>query len=131
MKRVVVTGMGMVTPLGCGVGTNWERLINGESGICAIDRFDVSDLPSRIAGVVPRGRGKGLFNPDAFVPPKEQRRMDDFILYALAAAIEAVEDSGWKPQNEEDRARTGVIIGSGIGGLPGIAATSVMLEKSG
>lgn len=131
MKRVVVTGMGMVTPLGCGVAINWQRLISNMSGISAISHFDVSDLPSQIAGIVPRGRGEGLFDPDEFVPPREQRRMDDFILYALAATTEAVEDSSWKPEGEEDRARTGVIIGSGIGGLPGIAATSVTLERHG
>ncbi|KAF0117101.1 MAG: 3-oxoacyl-acyl-carrier-protein synthase II [Rhodospirillaceae bacterium] len=131
MRRVVVTGMGMVTPLGYGVDINWQRLINSTSGIRAIDHFDVADLSSRIAGVVPRGRGVGLLDPDAIVPVREQRRMDDFILYALAASAEAVEDSGWKPESEDDRARTGVTIGSGIGGLPGIATTAVTLEKSG
>ena len=131
MRRVVVTGMGMVTPLGCGVDINWQRLINSASGIRAIDHFNVADLSSRIAGVVPRGRGAGLLDPDAVVPVREQRRMDDFILYALAAAAEAVEDSGWKPESEEDRARTGVTIGSGIGGLSGIATTAVTLEKGG
>lgn len=130
-RRVVVTGMGMVTPLGCGVNINWRRLINSESGISKISHFDVSDLPSRIAGVVPRGSNDGCFNPDEFVPPKEQRRMGDFIVYALASATEAVEHSGWKPEKEDERARTGVVIGSGIGGLPDIAATAMTLEKSG
>ena len=118
MRRVVVTGMGMVTPLGCGVDINWRRLLNGDSGVTGIQSFDVSDLPSKIAGLVPLGEsGDGLFNPDDWMTPKDQRRMDTFIVYGLAAAIQAVEDSGWQPDDEESLCRTGVLIGSGIGGL--------------
>jgi len=121
MRRVVVTGLGMVTPLGVGQKVNWDRITKSESGLRAIEHFDVSDLPAKIAGVVPRGEGEGLFNPDSFSTAKDRRRMDEFIVYAMAAAIEAVEDSGWMPEGEEDRERTGVMIGSGIGGLPSIA----------
>ncbi|NBC34250.1 MAG: beta-ketoacyl-ACP synthase II [Alphaproteobacteria bacterium] len=131
MRRVVVTGLGLLTPLGFGVKINWERLIRGESGIQAISRFDVSDLPSKVAGVLPSGnRAEGGYNPDEIVPPKDQRKNDDFILYALAAAQEAVEDAGWLPTGEEDLERTGVLIGSGIGGLRGIHDGGMtMVEK--
>lgn len=131
MRRVVVTGLGLVTPLGVGHKLNWERLVAGESGIRGITGFDVSDLPSKVAGQVPRGSGEGDFNPDLFVPPKDQRKMDDFILYAIAAAQEAIKDSGWQPQTEEERERTGVMVGSGIGGLPGIADGAVTLHEKG
>jgi 3-oxoacyl-[acyl-carrier-protein] synthase II len=132
MRRVVVTGMGLVTPLGIGLDHVWNRLIEGESGIRAIQSFDVSDLPSRIAGQVPRGdREAGLFNADDWVSPKDQRRMDEFIVYALAAAVQAVDDSGWKPDSEEDRERTGVMIGSGIGGLPGITEGAITIHERG
>ncbi len=131
MRRVVVTGMGMVTPLGTGVATNWDRLTAGRSGIGPIAAFDVADLPARIAGMVPRGDGAGDFDPDSVATPKERRRMDEFIVYGLAAAQEAIADSGWQPEDDEGRERTGVMIGSGIGGLPGIAAGSVTLEKQG
>ena len=124
--------MGLVTPLGIGLDRVWSRLIEGESGISAIQSFDVSDLPSRIAGQVPRGdRQSGLFNPDDWVSPKDQRRMDEFIIYALAAAVQAVEDSGWKPDSEEERERTGVMIGSGIGGLPGITEGAITIHERG
>jgi 3-oxoacyl-[acyl-carrier-protein] synthase II len=130
MRRVVVTGMGLVSPLGCGVGVNWERLIAGQSGVRAIQSFDVSDLPAKIAAQVPPGEtADGSFNADDWVAPKEQRRMDTFIIYALAAAEEAVRDAEWKPEGEEDRVRTGVLIGSGIGGLPEIANGAVLLER--
>ena len=130
MRRVVVTGIGLLTPLGCGVKNNTERLFNGESGIAAIQSFDVSDMPSKIAGMVPLGDGgDGLFDADAWVPAKDQRRMDTFIIYGLAAAIQAVEDSGWKPEDEESLERTGVLIGSGIGGLPEIASGAVTVEE--
>lgn len=131
MRRVVVTGLGLLTPLGFGVKINWERLIRGDSGIQAISRFDVSDLPSKVAGVLPNGnRAEGGYNPDEIVAPKDQRKNDDFILYALAAAQEAVEDAGWLPTGEEDLERTGVLIGSGIGGLRGIHDGGVtMVEK--
>ena len=132
MRRIVVTGMGLVTPLGIGLERVWGRLLAGESGIGAIQSFDVSDLPSRIAGQVPRGdKSSGLFNADDWVPPKDQRRMDQFIVYAMGAAAQAVEDAGWQPSDEEERERTGVMIGSGIGGLPGITEAALTLEERG
>src|SRR5919205_2072493 len=132
MRRVVVTGMGLVTPLGIGLENVWGRLLAGESGIGAIQSFDVSDLPSRVAAQVPRGdKSSGLFNADDWVPPKDQRRMDEFIVYALAAAVQAIEDSGWRPDSEEDRERTGVMIGSGIGGLPGITDGAITIHERG
>src|ERR1700674_430624 len=132
MRRVVVTGMGLVTPLGIGLERVWGRLVAGESGIGAIQSFDVSDLPSRVAGQVPRGdRAFGLFNADDWVPPKDHRRMDEFIIFAMGAAIQAVEDAGWQPDSEEECERTGVMIGSGIGGLPGIAETALTLQERG
>jgi len=132
MRRIVVTGMGLVTPLGIGLERNWSSLVEGTSGIRAIQSFDVSDLPVKIAGQVPRGEtAAGLFNADAWVPPKDQRKMDGFIVFALAAAAQAVEDAGWTPQAEEARERTGVIIGSGIGGLPGITDGALTLHERG
>ena len=132
MRRVVVTGIGLVTPLGIGAERVWQRLLAGTSGIGPIQRFDVSDLPAKIAGQVPRGEtANGDFNVDDWVPPKEQRKMDDFIVYALGAAVQAVKDSGWEPEDEEARERTGVMIGSGIGGLPGISEASVTLHERG
>src|SRR5438094_4567019 len=132
MRRVVVTGMGVVTPLGIGLEQVWRRLLAGESGIRSIQSFDVSDLPARIAAQVPRGdQASGLFNADDWVPPKDQRRMDQFIVYAMAAAVQAVEDAGWQPDDEEECERTGVMIGSGIGGLPGITEAAVTLHERG
>lgn len=135
MRRVVVTGMGMVSPLGMGVDHNWTALSAGKSGITAITHFDVSDISSQIAGVVPRSADEapsnGGFNPDLYVEPKEQRKIDDFTIYALAAAQEAVEDSGWVPQTEEDQNRTGVMIGSGIGGLQTMNETAMVLAERG
>src|ERR1051325_9208319 len=129
MRRVVVTGMGLVTPLGIGLEQVWRRLVAGESGIRAIQSFDVSDLPSRVAAQVPQGdRESGLFNADDWVPPKDQRRMDELIVYAMAAATQPVEASGWTPDDEEERERTGVMIGSGIGGLPGITEGALVLQ---
>ncbi|MSO84650.1 MAG: beta-ketoacyl-[acyl-carrier-protein] synthase II [Rhodospirillales bacterium] len=128
-RRVVVTGLGIVSPLGVGVAKNWGDLLVGRSGIRSIQSFDTSDLPAKIAGQVPRGEtASGLFNPDDWIPPKDQRRMDDFIIYGLAAAVQAIRDSGWAPDNDEDRCRTGVLIGSGIGGLSEIARTSAVVE---
>jgi len=122
----------MVTPLGCGVETTWRRLLASQSGVGAIQAFDVSDLPVKIAGLVPRGEtASGLFNADEWVPPKDQRKMDEFIVYALTAATQAVEDSGWKPADAENRERTGVLIGSGIGGLPGIMQGVLTLHEKG
>lgn len=131
MRRVVVTGLGIVSPLGCGVEHTWKRLISGESGIRAIEHFDVSDLAAKVAGVVPRGTGEGELDMDKIAPAKERRRMDDFIIYGLAAAKEAIEDSGWTPQDDEGRERTGVMIGSGIGGLPAIAEGALTLKDNG
>ncbi len=133
MRRVVVTGMGLVTPLGCGVRLNWERLIGGKSGISRVESFDVSDLNSRVAGQIPRGGGggDGTFNPDDWGTARDRRRMGDFIVYALAAAHEAVVDAGWMPDDEESRIRTGVMIGSGIGGLEGITDGAMVLNEKG
>lgn len=132
MRRVVVTGLGLVTPLGTGVEESWKNLLAGNSGARRVESFDVSDMPAKIACQVPRGDGSGgTFNPDDWMEPKEQRRVDDFIVYGLAAAHQAVEDAGWKPKNEHEACRTGVLIGSGIGGLPGIAETSVILHEKG
>src|SRR6187401_3787747 len=132
MRRVVVTGMGMVTPLGDGVDTNWRRLMAAESGIRSIQAFDTSDLPTKIAGEVPQGdKESGLFNADLYMLPKDQRKVDKFIIFAMAAARQAVEDSGWKPQDDEGRDRTGVMIGAGIGGLETIYETSLVLKERG
>jgi len=132
MRRVVVTGCGVVTPLGVGTETVWKRLLEGQSGVRAIQNFDVSDLPAKIAGQVPRGEtASGSFNADEWVPPKEQRKMDEFIVFALAAAAQAVDDSGWKPTDPVDRERTGVMIGSGIGGLPGITEGALTVHEKG
>ncbi|MGE0660470.1 MAG: beta-ketoacyl-ACP synthase II [Reyranellaceae bacterium] len=132
MRRVVVTGMGMVTPLGSGVDATWKRLIAGESGISSIQSFDVSDLPAKIAGQVPLGEtAEGRFNADDYMPPKDQRKVDRFIVYAMAAASQAVDDSGWQADSEEKAHRTGVLIGSGIGGLETIYEGSLTLKEKG
>jgi 3-oxoacyl-[acyl-carrier-protein] synthase II len=132
MRRVVVTGLGMVTPLGVGVENVWRQILAGRSGISGIQSFDVSDLPAKIAGQVPRGdTASGLFNADDYVPPKEQKKMDMFIVFAIAAAQEAVADSGWVPHDDEARERTGVMVGSGIGGLNYIYDASVTLHERG
>ncbi|WP_441229852.1 beta-ketoacyl-ACP synthase II [Tardiphaga sp. 215_C5_N2_1] len=132
MRRVVVTGLGMVSPLGCGVEPTWKRILNGESGAKRIDTFDVSDLTSQIACVIPRGDGTGgTFNPDQWMEPKDQRKVDDFIIYAMCAAKQALDDANWHPDNEDDRCATGVMIGSGIGGLSGIADTALLLKERG
>lgn len=132
MRRIVVTGMGLVCPLGYGVDHTWRRLINSETGIGSIQSFDTSDLSCKIAGQLPHGVSKdGGFDPDEWVAPKDQRKMDRFIVCALAAAEEAVADSGWQPTEEPELDRTGVLIGSGIGGLPGICETSITLHERG
>ena len=132
LRRVVVTGLGMVTPLACGVEATWARLLAGESGAGPITSFDAGDLPARIACNVPRGDGSdGTFNPDDWMEPKEQRKVDDFIVFAMAAAKQALDDSGWKPETYEDQVRTGVAIGSGIGGLGGIYEASILLKERG
>ena len=138
-RRVVVTGLGLLTPLGQGREISWRRLLAGQSGANKIENFKVDDLPCRIACQIPRvdGRGggsadmEGAFNPDKTMSGKEQRRVDDFILYGMAAADEAIADSGWKPETEEEKYRTGVLIGSGIGGLQAIADTALQLERDG
>jgi len=132
MRRVVVTGLGLVTPLGCGVGPSWQRLIAGESGSRRIEKFDVSDLASKIAAQVPRGDGTdGTFNPDDWMEPKEQRKVDDFIVYAMGAATQALNDAGWHPRTYDEQIVSGVLIGSGIGGVEGIAETSLLLRDRG
>ena len=132
MRRVVVTGLGMVTPLACGVEETWKRLIAGESGAGPITRFDASNVTTNYACEVPTGDGSnGTFNPDDWMAPKERRKVDDFILYGVAAAQQAVEDAGWMPEDEEGRLRTGVMLGSGIGGLSTIADTAVLIKERG
>jgi 3-oxoacyl-[acyl-carrier-protein] synthase II len=132
MRRVVVTGLGMVTPLACGVEPTWRRLVAGKSGARRIEHFDVSDLPAKIACRVPRGDGSdGTFNPDHWMEPKEQRKVDEFIIFAMAAARQALDDADWKPSTREDQIETGVMIGSGIGGLNGIAETAIVLKERG
>ena len=132
MRRVVVTGLGMVTPLACGVEPTWRRLIAGESGAKRIERFDVSDLPCKIACTIPSGDGSGdTFNPDQWMEPKEQRKVDDFIIYAMCAARQALDDAGWRPTSNDDQITTGVMIGSGIGGIEGIADTAITLKEKG
>ncbi len=131
-KRIVITGIGLVTPLGMGVKGNWESLIAGKSGLATIDRFKVDDLPCRIGGAVPTAADHPFkFIADDFVAAKDRRRMDDFIVYAMAAAEEAIKDSGWVPPTDEARDRTGVMIGSGIGGLATIDDTSQTLAAQG
>ncbi len=132
MRRVVVTGLGLVTPLANGLEPSWQRLVAGQSGLNAISSFDVSDMPSKIAGQVPRGDGSdGTFNPDDWMAPKDQRKVDAFILYGIAAATQAIKDSGWEPSDPEELDRTGVLIGSGIGGLETIYETSITLFEKG
>ncbi len=130
MRRVVVTGLGIVNSLGTGVDLNWSRLLAGQSGIRRLEGYDEYDLPAKIGGTVPLGDGAdGTFNAEAWVPTKDQRRMDTFIIYGMAAAIQAIEDSGWKPEADEDRWKTGVLIGSGIGGLPEIASGAITVHE--
>jgi 3-oxoacyl-[acyl-carrier-protein] synthase II len=132
MRRVVVTGLGMVTPLACGVEPTWARLIAGKSGARKVESFDVSDLPAKIACQVPRGDGANdSFNADQWMEPKEQRKVDDFIIFAMSAATQALNDAGWKPVSYDDQCNTGVMIGSGIGGLTGIAETAIVLKERG
>ncbi len=132
MRRVVITGLGMVTPLACGVEETWARLLAGESGIGTIKRFDASHLATDYAGEVPLGEGgNGAFNPGDWMSPKDRRKVDDFILYAMASSVQAVTDAGWTPEDEESRQRTGVLIGSGIGGLNTIAETAILLKERG
>ena len=132
LRRVVVTGVGAVTPLGTGVENVWDRLLKSESGAAGIQSFDTDDLSVKIACQVPIGdSASGAFNPDDHVSPKDQRKMDDFIIFALGAAAEAIEDSGWTLDSDEDAYRTGVMIGSGIGGLETIAESALLMKEKG
>ena len=131
MNRVVVTGLGMVTPLASGVEPTWRRLVAGESGAARVESFDVSDIACQIAAQVPRGAAPDAFNPDEWIEPKERRKVDDFIVFALAAAGQALRDADWAPKSHEDQVDTGVLIGSGIGGLGGIYEASVTLHEKG
>src|SRR5690349_13461791 len=132
MRRVVVTGLGLVTPLASGTEQAWQRLLAGESGIKRVEKFDVSDIPCKIAGQVPRGDGaNGSFNADQWMEPKEQRKVDDFIIFAMGAATQALNDADWHPSRYEDQIKSGVLIGSGIGGVEGIAETAILLRDRG
>ena len=132
MRRVVVTGMGLLTPLGCGVDYVWDRLLNGVSAATNITRFDVSDYATSYACEIPFGVDEeGKFNPDEWMSLKERRKVDDFILYGVCAAEQAVKDAGWTPEKEEDLLRTGVMIGSGIGGLQSIGDTANLIKEKG
>lgn len=138
MRRVVITGIGLVTPLAANAPATWERLIAAKSGANKVEHVRVDDLPCQIACIVPRvdGRGGGAgdehaFDPDKVMSAKDRRRIEDFILYAIAASDEAVKDSGWRPESDEDKNRTGVLIGSGIGGIEAIGNTAIQLEKDG
>jgi len=133
MRRVVVTGLGVVSPFGCGVDYNWQCLISGKSGIKKIEDMDLKDIPVKIAGRVPFGEGEHDFNPDKVMAPKDQKKADKFILYGVAAANDALKDSGYEPKNlnEDEQCRAGVMIGSGIGGLNNIYENSVSLNEFG
>ena len=132
MRRVVVTGLGLVTPLACGVEETWSRILDGKSGAGPITRFNPERVTTKYAMQVPLGDGTdGTFNSDDWMEPKERRKVDDFILYGIAAAVQAVKDAGWEPEDEESRLRTGVMIGSGIGGLQSIEQTTLMMAEKG
>ncbi|WP_413871219.1 beta-ketoacyl-ACP synthase II [Albidovulum sp.] len=132
MRRVVITGLGLVTPLACGVDETWKRLVAGQSGAGPITRFDTSNVVTTYACEIPFGDGSdGTFNPDDWMEPKDRRKVDDFILYGMAAADQAVKDAGWEAPSEAERLRTGVMIGSGIGGLTSIAETAVLIRERG
>ena len=131
MRRVVVTGLGMVSPLASGVEETWKRLLAGESGAGPIKGFEASDLACKIAMQVPRGEEPGAFNPDDWMEPKEQRKVDDFIIFGVAAATQALKDAGWAPKTYQDQIETGVLMGSGIGGLGGICETAIVLHEKG
>lgn len=130
VRRVVVTGMGLVSPLGVGAEHSWKQLLAGKSGARRIDQFEVDDLPCKIANMIPR-EGEGAFDPDAFLEPREQRKVGDYIIYGIAAADMAIADSGWEPKTADEQNRTGVLIGSGIGGIEGIAENAKILEEKG
>jgi 3-oxoacyl-[acyl-carrier-protein] synthase II len=131
MKRVVITGLGMVTPMACGVEATWRRLLAGDSAAARVENFDVSDLPCQIAAQVPRDNKPDAFDPDDWMDPKERRRVDDFIVYGMSAATQALRDADWAPEAYEEQIETGVLIGSGIGGLGGIYDASITLHEKG
>jgi 3-oxoacyl-[acyl-carrier-protein] synthase II len=132
MRRVVVTGIGMVTPLACGAETTWKQLLAGESGAKRVEKFEVSDISAKVACIVPRGDGSdGTFNADQWMEPKEQRKVDDFIVFAMGAATQALNDAQWHPTTPEEQFSTGVTMGSGIGGIEGIADTAIQLKERG
>ncbi len=132
MRRVVITGIGLISPFGMGAEHSWRELLTGRSAARRVTGFEVDDLPCKIAHVIPRGDGTdGTFNPEAFLEPKELRKIGDFILYGIAAADEALADSGWKPESDDDRNATGVMIGSGIGGIEGISENAIILKERG
>lgn len=131
MRRVVVTGLGLLSPFGAGAELTWKKILSGASAASHITTFQTDDLPCKIAHVVPRGDGEGAFNPDDFLEPKDQRKIGDFILYGIAAADMALEDSGWKPTTADEQNATGVMIGSGIGGIEGIAENALILHERG
>ncbi len=132
MRRVVITGLGIVSPVGCGVEASWKALLAGANGARRIEEFEVDDLACQVACFIPRGsKDDGKFNPDDWMEPKEQRKVDDFIIYAMAAAQQAIEDSGYVADTPDKQERAGVLIGSGIGGLPGIAETALLLKEKG
>jgi 3-oxoacyl-[acyl-carrier-protein] synthase II len=132
MRRVVITGIGLVSPFGMGAEHSWKELLSGRSACRRVTSFEVGDLPCKIAHTIPRGDGQnGTFNPESFLEPKELRKIGDFILYGIAAADEALEDAGWKPESDADRNATGVMIGSGIGGIDGISENAIILKERG
>ncbi len=131
MRRVVITGMGLVSPFGVGVEHSWKHLLSGKSAARKVEHFETGDLACKIANVIPRDGLPGAFNPDDFLEPKDQRKVDDFIIYGIAAADEALKDSGWEPKTPEEQNATGVMIGSGIGGIKGIAENAVLLQERG
>jgi 3-oxoacyl-[acyl-carrier-protein] synthase II len=132
LRRVVVTGLGLVTPLGCGVEATWANILAGKSGARRIDDFEIDDIACQIAHRIPRGDyAQGMYNPDEWMEVKEQRKVDDFIVYAMAAATQAIQDAGVEPRTQEEQERTGVLIGSGIGGIGGIYDASVTLHEKG
>lgn len=131
MRRVVVTGMGILSPLGKGLDRNWKKLIEGKSGIKKLEGLDLKDIPVTIGGQIRWGTGEDEFDPNEVMEPKEQKRIDNFILFGIAAGQDAVEDSGWKPQTEEEKDRSGIMMGSGIGGLQTIYENSILYKESG
>ena len=131
MRRVVITGIGLVTPVGVGVDYAWSNILSGKSGAKRVTEFDVSDIPCQIGCFIPRGSGPGEYNPDEWMEPKEQRKVDKFIVYAMCAAKQALDHAGWHPKTADEQNTTGVMIGAGIGGVEGIAETAIVLKERG